>query len=32
MERLPALAADLVRLGVDIISTGFNPITVSCGA
>jgi len=27
MERLPALAADLVRLGVDIIVTGFNPIT-----
>ena len=29
MERLPALAADLVRLGVDIIVTGFNPITVA---
>jgi putative ABC transport system substrate-binding protein len=29
MERLPALAADLVRLGVDIILTGFNPITVA---
>src|SRR5438034_8678955 len=29
MERLPALAADLVRLGVDIIITGFNPITVA---
>src|ERR1700704_3289614 len=28
IERLPALAADLVRLGVDIIVTGFNPITV----
>ncbi len=28
-ERLPALAADLVRLGVDIIVTGFNPITVA---
>ena len=27
MERLPALAADLVRLGVDIIVTGSNPIT-----
>jgi ABC-type uncharacterized transport system substrate-binding protein len=27
IERLPALAADLVRLGVDIIVTGFNPIT-----
>ena len=27
MERLPALATDLVRLGVDIIVTGFNPIT-----
>jgi ABC-type uncharacterized transport system substrate-binding protein len=24
MERLPALAADLVRLGVDIIVTGVN--------
>jgi ABC-type uncharacterized transport system substrate-binding protein len=29
MERLPALAADLVRLGVDLIVTGFNPITVA---
>jgi putative ABC transport system substrate-binding protein len=29
MERLPALAADLVRLDVDIIVTGFNPITVA---
>src|SRR5713226_516945 len=29
MERLPALAAELVRLGVDIIVTGFNPITVA---
>ena len=29
MERLPALAVDLVRLGVDIIITGFNPITVA---
>ena len=29
MERLPALAADLVRLGVDIIITGFNPSTVA---
>jgi putative ABC transport system substrate-binding protein len=29
MERLPALAADLVRLGVDVIITGFNPITVA---
>ena len=29
MERLPALAADLVRLGVDIIVTGDNPITVA---
>jgi putative ABC transport system substrate-binding protein len=28
-ERLPALAADLVRLRVDIIVTGFNPITVA---
>jgi putative ABC transport system substrate-binding protein len=27
MERLPALAADLVRFRVDIIVTGFNPIT-----
>jgi putative tryptophan/tyrosine transport system substrate-binding protein len=27
MERLPALAADLVRLRVDVIVTGFNPIT-----
>jgi putative tryptophan/tyrosine transport system substrate-binding protein len=29
MERLPALAADLVRFGVDIIVTGFNPSTVA---
>ena len=29
MERLPALAADLVRLGVDIIVTTSNPITVA---
>ena len=30
MERLPALAADLVRLGVDIIvATGTNPSTVA---
>src|SRR6266403_3019418 len=29
LERLPALAADLVRLGVDIIVTGFNPNTVA---
>ena len=30
MERLPALAADLVRLGVDIIvATGINPTTVA---
>jgi len=29
MERLPALAADLARLGVDIIVTGFNPSTVA---
>jgi ABC-type uncharacterized transport system substrate-binding protein len=29
MQRLPALAADLVRLGVDLIVTGFNPITVA---
>jgi putative tryptophan/tyrosine transport system substrate-binding protein len=29
MERLPALAADLVRLGVDIIVTGTNPNTVA---
>ena len=29
MERLPALAADLVRLGVDVIITGVNPITVA---
>jgi putative ABC transport system substrate-binding protein len=28
-ERLPALAAELVRLGVDVIVTGFNPITVA---
>ena len=29
MERLPALAADLVRLGVDVIVAGYNPITVA---
>src|SRR5258707_4165514 len=29
MERLPALAADLVRLGVDIIVTRTNPNTVA---
>jgi len=29
MERLPALAADLVRLGVDVIVTGVNPNTVA---
>jgi putative ABC transport system substrate-binding protein len=29
MERLPALAADLVRLGVDVIVTGANPNTVA---
>ena len=29
MERLPTLAADLVRLGVDIILTTFNPITAA---
>jgi putative tryptophan/tyrosine transport system substrate-binding protein len=29
MQRLPALAADLVRLGVDIIVTGGNPQTVA---
>ncbi len=29
MERLPALAADLVRLGVDVIVTGTNPSTVA---
>src|SRR6266850_8592791 len=29
MERLPALAADLVRLGVDIIVTANNPPTVA---
>ena len=29
MERLPALAADLVRLGVDIIVTGNTPNTVA---
>jgi putative tryptophan/tyrosine transport system substrate-binding protein len=28
-ERLPALAAELVRLGVDIIVTGINPNTVA---
>src|ERR1700693_3740338 len=29
MERLPALAAGLVRLGVDVIVTGTNPNTVA---
>ena len=29
MERLPALAGDLVRLGVDLIVTGANPNTVA---
>jgi putative ABC transport system substrate-binding protein len=29
LERLPALAADLVRLGVDVIVTGVNPNTVA---
>ena len=29
VERLPALAADLVRLGVDVIVTGTNPNTVA---
>src|SRR5258708_17442885 len=29
MERLPALAADLVRLGVDVIGTGSHPNTVA---
>src|SRR5258708_3627544 len=29
IEGLPALAADLVRLGVDVIIPGFNPITVA---
>jgi putative ABC transport system substrate-binding protein len=29
MERLPALAADLVRLGANIILTTFNPITAA---
>ena len=29
MERLPALAADLVRLGVDVIVSGSNPNTVA---
>ena len=29
MERLPALAADLVRLGVEIIVTRINPITAA---
>src|SRR5260370_14739342 len=29
LERLPALAADLVRLGVDVIVTGTNPNTVA---
>src|SRR5947209_288491 len=29
MERLPTLAADLVGVGVDIILTGYNPVTVA---
>src|SRR6266403_3922551 len=29
VERLPALAGDLVRLGVDLIVTGSNPNTVA---
>src|SRR5258708_12859913 len=29
LERLPALAADLVRLGVDVLFTGANPTTVA---
>jgi putative ABC transport system substrate-binding protein len=29
MERLPGLAVDLVRLGVDVIVTGVNPNTVA---
>jgi putative ABC transport system substrate-binding protein len=29
VERLPALAAELVRLGVDVIVTGFNPMAVA---
>src|SRR5882757_2857270 len=29
MERLPALAADMVRLGVDVIVTGNTPNTVA---
>jgi putative tryptophan/tyrosine transport system substrate-binding protein len=29
IERLPALAADLIRLGVDVIVTGANPNTVA---
>ena len=29
IERLPVLAADLVRLGVDVIVTGTNPNTVA---
>jgi ABC-type uncharacterized transport system substrate-binding protein len=29
IERLPALAAELVRLGVDVIVTGINPNTVA---
>jgi ABC-type uncharacterized transport system substrate-binding protein len=29
MERLPALAADMVRLGVDVIVSGSNPNTVA---
>jgi hypothetical protein len=29
LERLPALAADLVKLGVDVIVTGSNPIVVA---
>ena len=29
LERLPALAADLVKLGVDVIVTGSNPVVVA---
>jgi ABC-type uncharacterized transport system substrate-binding protein len=29
MERMPGLAAELVRLGMDVIVTGFNPMTVA---
>jgi putative ABC transport system substrate-binding protein len=27
MERVPALAAELVRLGVDVVTVGSNPVT-----